>query len=78
MKTVGQLNIDSNVLGLELSLVMNSPLIAGSYVFGSALDHAGNFYSVTNNVTLTFYQTPVQPQLNSSISIQVLPKQASA
>lgn len=72
------LNIVSNVLGLELSVVTNSPLVAGNYIFGAALEHAGNFYSITNNFTLTFYQTQVQPQMNTSITIQVLPLQASA
>jgi hypothetical protein len=78
MKSVSMLNIVSNILDFELSLVANNPLVAGDYIFGSALEHAGNFYSITNNVTLTFYQTPIQPQLNSSITVQVLPEQASA
>lgn len=78
MKTVGILNIASNVLDLQLSVVANNPLVAGDYVFGTALEHAGNFYSITNNVTLSFYQTPVVPRFNNSISIEVMPKQASA
>jgi hypothetical protein len=73
IKTIGILNIVSNILGLELNIALNSPLIAGNYVYGAALEHAGYFYSITNNSTLTFYQTPVLPQLNSSISIKVIP-----
>lgn len=72
------LNIVSNVLGLELSVIANNPLVAGTYLFGAALEHAGNFYSITNNITLVFYQTQIQPQLNTSMRIQVLPQQASA
>lgn len=75
---MGSLDIRSNLLDFQLSVVANNPLIAGDYVFGAALEHAGNFYSITNNATLTFYQTPIQPQLNTSISIQVVPEQASA
>ena len=78
IKSMGRLDIGSNLLDFQLSVVANNPLVAGDYVFGSALEHAGNFYSITNNVTLTFYQTPVQPQLNTSINIQVVPEQASA
>ena len=73
VKTMGNLDIGSNLLDFQLSVLANNPLIAGDYVFGAALEHAGNFYSITNNVTLTFYQTPVAPQLNTSISIQVVP-----
>lgn len=37
MKTMGLLNIASNVLDLQLSVVANNPLVAGDYVFGTAL-----------------------------------------
>ncbi len=37
IKTVGMLNIVSNVLGLELNVIMNSPLVAGTYNYGAAL-----------------------------------------
>ncbi len=68
----------SNVVEIELNIVMNNPLVAGAYIFGSTLEHSGNFYSVTNNISITFYSTSAQPQLNTSISLKVFPEQAGA
>lgn len=78
MKTMGQLNIASNILEIKLNVVVNNPLSAGIYWYGSTLQLSGNFYSITNIASLSFYSTPSQPQLNTSISLSVIPKQAGA
>jgi hypothetical protein len=58
--------------------VLNNPLTPNTYTFGSSLEHSGNFYSVTNNVSLVLYTAPSQTQLNSSIELTVIPQQAGA
>lgn len=37
MKTMGQLNIASNILEIKLNVVVNNPLSAGIYWYGSTL-----------------------------------------
>jgi len=37
IKTMGELNIVSNVLKIKLNVVVNNPLGAGNYWFGSTL-----------------------------------------